>query len=98
MINIIYKILPQNIISALPENNIIKKEYYKLKNVNNLKDYIKKNENKKYKILIIYTFTSICCKVEGADNLMNFLISEIKCEKGFKEGIDEIKKQNENKK
>lgn len=45
VLNKIYKILPQNIISALPENNIIKKEYYKLKNVNNLKDYI----NKKWK-------------------------------------------------
>lgn len=29
---------------------------------------------------------------------MNFLISEINCEKGFKEKIDEIKKQNENNK
>ena len=93
VVNKIYKILPQDIISILPKNNIIKQKYLDSENYNNFKDYISKEENKKYKISIIYTFTN---RVEGLNNEVSFNISEIKSEKGFRIKIDELKNRNEN--
>ena len=91
VVNKIYKILPQDIIAILPKNNIIKKKYLESEKYNNFKDYINKGDYKKFKISIIYTFTGIG-KVEG----LNFNISEIRSEKGFKIKIDELKNRNEN--
>lgn len=96
--NKIYKILPQDIISVLPSSNIIKEKYYKNKDIYNFKDYIDKDENKKFKISIIYTYTSIANTVEGLDNDMSFMISEINSEDQLKTLIDELKIRNESNK
>ena len=102
VIDKIYKILPQDIISILGKNDDIKKKYYEDKNISNFKGYLnyletmKKDENKEYKISIIYTFTSNANIVEGLDREMSFMISRIRSEKQFKSLIDDIKKKNEN--
>ena len=96
--NKIYKILPQDIISVLPSSNIIKEKYYKNKDIYNFKDYIDKDENKKFKISIIYTYTSIANTVEGLYNDMSFMISEINSEDQLKTLIDELKIRNESNK
>jgi len=49
----------------------------------NYKDHINE-ENKQYKISIIYTYTSITNKVEGLNIDMSFMINEIKSEDGLK--------------
>ena len=96
--NKIYKILPQDIIFILKDNNIIKKKYLENKEIYNFKDYIRKEENKKYKISIIYTFTGIANIVEGLDPDMSFMISEINSEDALKKSINEIIIKNENNK
>ena len=98
VINKIYKILPQDIISCLGKDDIIRKKYTESKNVFNFKDYkneIKKEINKEYKISIIYTFTNISNNVEGEDREMSFMISQVKSENEFENKIDE-KKKNDN--
>ena len=90
----IYKILPQDIISILPENNIIKIKYFNLKNIYNINDYIKSEENKIHKISIIYTFTSLSNTIEGLSKNVCILISEIKSENDFKNIIEDIKIKN----
>ena len=87
-INKIYKILPQDIIAILPEENIVRKHYFDFKNIINFNNYIESGEYKKYKVSIIYTFTT---SVEGLASGMSFLISEMKSENDFKTKIDEIK-------
>ena len=96
--NKIYKILPQDIIFILQDNNEIKKRYLENKDIHNFKDYIKKIENKKYKISIIYTYTGIANTVEGLDNDMKIMISEINSEDALKNSINEIIIKNENNK
>ena len=91
VVNKVYKILPQDMVAILPKNNIIKIKYLELKKYNNFGDYISKNDYKKYRISIIYTFSGI-----GKDDGLNFNISEIRSEKGFKIKIDELKNRNEN--
>ena len=98
VISKLYRILPQDIICVLPENNIIKEKYNELKNINNFKEYkefISKDENLKYKISLIYTYTSIANVVEGLNKGMSFMISEIRSEDGLKTSIEEIQKKNE---
>ena len=92
----IFRILPQDILAILPKSNIIQQKYLESENFYNFKDYISKEDKKKYKISIIYTFTSISSKVEGLNNDVSFIISEIKSEKGFQIKLDEIKNRNEN--
>ena len=94
----IYKILPQDIISVLSEDNIIRKKYCDLKNIYNFKDYINDEETKKYKISIIYTYTGITNIVTGLNKGMSFMVSELKSENGLKNLINEIKIKNENNK
>ena len=99
IIDKIYKILPQDIISILSKNNEIKKKYDLKKKTYNFASYLedmKKDENKDYTISIIYTFTSIANNIEGLDGEMSFMISKIKSEKEFKNTIEELKKKNEN--
>ena len=84
VINKIYKVLPQDIISILQESNIIRQYYNENTVFYNLKDYINEEENKKYKISIIYTYTSIANIVEGLNKGMSFMVSEIKSEDGLK--------------
>ena len=96
IINKIYMTLPQDIIIFLPEGNIIKKKYYELKRIYNLKNYIEENDSYIYKISIIYTFTRIFDVIDGLNKNMNLYISEIKSEKQLKNLITEIKNKNEN--
>ena len=98
VINKIYKILPQDIICILPENNLIKNCYNNKNIFYNFKDYINEEENKKYKISIIYTFTSIDNMIEGLNQKMRFLVAEIRSEDGLKTLIEEIKCKNESNK
>ena len=95
LINKIYKILPQDIIYILPKRNIIKRKYIEFKKIYNFKEYIKEEENLKYKISIIYTFTSIATNIESLNKEMSFMASEIKREDGLKITIEELKKKNE---
>ena len=55
VVNKIYKILPQDIICILQDNNILFEKYCSNSIFYNLKDYINE-ENKQYKISIIYTY------------------------------------------
>ena len=96
----IYKILPQDIICILPDTNIIKRQYKNERIFSNLKDYLNeiKNINMeeniiKYKISIIYTYTSLANTVDGINKDMKFNIAEIRSEEGLKSKIEEKKKQ-----
>ena len=102
VISKIYKILPQDIICILTDKNPIKEKYKSEKTFSNLKEYLKyindinKEENKiKYKISIIYTFTSITNTVEGLNTEMRFNVSQIRSERDLKKKIDEIIKNND---
>ena len=86
----IVKMLCQDIICILPDNHVIKKEYYEEKKYYNFEKYITDDVNKNYKISIIYTFSSIISDIKGANNKMKFMISEIKSENALKYMIDEI--------
>ena len=91
----IYKILPQDIICILQDINIIREYYQKNEIYYNYKDYINEENNKNYKISIIYTFTGLANIVEGLNKGMNFMASEIRSEEGLKTLIEEIKNKNE---
>ena len=95
----ISNILPQDIICILPDNNIIKRTYYEKKKYYNLKSYINDEDNKKYKISIIYTFHNIANLIDGinveSSNKMSIMISEIKSEKQLENIINEIKTRND---
>ena len=94
--NIISNILPQDIISILPENHKIAKNYYEEKQYFNLKEYITDKVKKDFKISIIYTFTNISSIINGINREMKFMVSEIKSENHLKNLIVEIKNKNEN--
>ena len=94
--NKIVKISSQDIISILPDGNVIKDLYLEKKKYYNLKSYIKDLEERNNKISIIYTFDSIAGAVEGIRKDMKFLISNIKMENKMDSKIKEIKYQNEN--
>ena len=93
----ISNLLPQDIISILPSNNIIK-TYYDEKEYYNFKRYIINKEYNNYKISIIYTFSGLANTIDGANNDMSFMISQIRNENQLKIAIDELKKKNENNK
>ena len=98
----ISNILPQDIITNLPEDNILKQRYYDKKRYTNFKEYIKDLESARqsqinnYKISIIYTFSNISNSIEGADKAEQIMISEIKTEDKLKNEIDDIKNRNRN--
>ena len=92
----IMNMLPQDIIANLPDIHIIKKYYYEEKKYYSLKEYIKDEENKKYKISIIYSFNNIANIFYGVNNEMRFMVSEIKTENQLKTLIDEMKNKNDN--
>lgn len=95
--NKIINLLPQDIISILPENHILRKMYSDKKYCN-FNDYIFDEDNKSYKISIIYTFTSFSNIIIGSNNKMSFIISKIKNENQLFNIIDEIKNMNVNEK
>ena len=83
----IVKLLPQDIIVNLPDDDRIKIEYFKNKKYNNIKEYINKKDDI-YKISIIYTFTNITDNIPVLDDYgESILISEIKSEKDLKKRI-----------
>ena len=100
----ISNLLPQDIITNLPEENPIKNKYYSERRYNNFKEYIqdlesaRQNNINNYKISIIYTFSSIANTIEGfdvkADKTDKIMISEIRTEDKFKNDIDDIKSKN----
>jgi len=92
VIDKIYKILPQDIIAYLPKKNKIRTKYIEKKSIYNFNDYMAE-EYKKYKISIIYTYTN---RVDGLNNNMSFMISEIRSEGGLKILIEEIKDKSKN--
>ena len=93
--NKIINLLPQDIIVILPETHIIRKIYYD-KKYYNFKEYISDDENKCFKISIMYTFSSLSSVIRGSNNEMSFMISEIKNENQLINRINEIKNKNEN--
>ena len=93
----ICNILPQDIIPTLPDINIFKEKYFS-KNILNLKDYLNQKDSEKYKLSIIYTFSSIFTKIEGINDEMIIFISKIRSENQFKIIIDEKKHKIENNK
>ena len=88
--------LPQDIICILPDNHCIKKKYSDEKKYCNLNEYINDEENKKYKISIIYAFNNLANVINDINKDMRFMVSEIKTEYQLKNKIDEIKNRNEN--
>ena len=95
VIDKIYKILPQDIISILPQRNIIKRKYFEHNYINNFNDYIQSEENKEHKISIIYTFTSLSNALERLKKNICILASEIKSENEFKNIIEDKKIEND---
>ena len=99
--NKIYKILPQDIIAILPDENILKKKYLENKEVYNYKDlieFLNNEKNKSYQLSIVYTFTSSAEVFDGLNNDMSLMISRIKSENSLKYNINEIKRRNEKEK
>ena len=92
----IIKMLPQDIICILPNDHKIKKKYFEEKMYYCFEKYIKDKINEKYKISIIYTFSTIGNVIKGANSDMGFMISEIRSENQLKNKIDEIINKKEN--
>ena len=95
IIDIIYdkisNILPQDIICKLPDNNVIKKKYNEEKKYFSFESYIKDKKYNNYKISIIYTFNNISNIINGANNEMKFMVSEIRSENQLKNEINDLK-------
>jgi hypothetical protein len=93
----IVKLLPQDIIVNLPEENILKKTFYSQHFYHNLKKYIDDiKDNDEKKISIIYTFSSISSTVNEIEDVDdNFImISEIKSEIQLNNSIEGILNKN----
>ena len=77
-------LLPQDIITNLPEGNPLKNRYYSERRYNNFLEYVKdleiarENNNNNYKISIIYTFSNISGIIGGYDKTEKIMISEIR--------------------
>lgn len=84
------KLLPQDIIIYLDNDDPIKKEYFKNKKFYDIDEYIKKKDSK-YKISIIYTFNSITDNINVIDSYgESLMISDIKSERDLKKKITTI--------
>ena len=94
----IVKMLCQDIIFILPDDNKIKQIYLDKKEYYNFEKYLIDNENKNYKISIIYTFSNITNDIKCSNNIKKFMISEIKSENELFYKIDEIININESNK
>ena len=99
----ITKILPQDIILILPDNNLIKQKYNSEKKYNNFKEYLKDLESSRithinnYKISIIYTFSAITENIIGQNNTeIELIISDIMTEAQLINDINNIKNINSN--
>ena len=94
----VVKMLCQDIILILPDDNKIKQIYLDKKEYYNFEKYLIDNENKNYKISIIYTFSNITNDIKCSNNIKKFMISEIKSENELFYKIDEIININESNK
>lgn len=84
------KLLPQDIIINLNNEEKIKKEYFKNKKFYNIRDYIREKEDI-FKISIIYTFNNIADNIPVLDDYgESIFISEIKSEKDLAKRIQDI--------
>ena len=84
------KILTQDIIINLHNEEKIKKEYFKSKKVYNIRDYIKEKDDI-FKISIIYTFYNIADNIPVLDDYgESIFISEVKSEKDLRKRIQDI--------
>ena len=93
--NKLYKLMPQDIIVNLDDENEIKKIYNEKKEYNNLEQYLKSNP--KHKISIIYTFNSINTRINDIDESSSFkMISEIKSENQLLGNINNMISENTN--
>ena len=91
----VYKLLPQDIILNLDNENKLKK-LYKNKKYYRLKNYLESNP--KQKISIIYTFNNINSNVETIEESASInLISEMKTESQLFDSINSIISENNNK-
>ena len=95
----IYKLLPQDIIVNLDDDNELKKLYNTKKEYYNLEQYL--NTKPAYQISIIYTFSSIKTLINDVDESSSFkMISEIESENQLSRNIknmitekDDVKKK-----
>ena len=94
----IAKLLPQDIIINLPDNNMLKKIYFEQKHYYNLSDYLKEIDSNNYNISIIYTFSSSDIAIEGIELSSSQMISEIQSEKKLSNLINEKLRQKKTKK
>ena len=84
------KLLPQDIIINLHNEEKIKKEYFKSKKFYNIRDYIKEKDDI-FKISIIYTFNNIADNIPVLDDYgESIFISEVKSEKDLRKRIQDI--------
>ena len=95
LFNKIVNLLPQDIIAILPEEHFFR-NIYSDKKYCNFNEYISDDNNKNYKISIIYTFTNLSNVIIGSNNEMSFMVSEIKNESHLINIIDEIKNKSAN--
>ena len=97
--NKLSNLLPQDIITNLPEGNPLKNKYYSERRYNNFLEDLeitRENNNNNYKISIIYTFSNISGIIGGYDKTEKIMISEIRTEDKLKSEIDDIKSKNKN--
>ena len=93
----IINLLPQDIITILPEDHNIRK-LYDDKKYTNFQEYISDEDNKSFKISIIFTFTNLSTVIVGSNNETSFMVSDIKDENQLINKIDELKNVNESQK
>ena len=93
----ISKLLPQDIIINLPDENPVKIAYFKNRHYYKLTDYLEMNEKNDYKISIIYTFSFSNISIEGVELSSSQMISEIQSEKNLYNLIEEKIRVNKSK-
>ena len=93
----IYKLLPQDIIVNLDNNNKLKELYNSSKQYYNLEQYL--NSKPSHKISIIYTFNNINTLINGTDEFSSFkMISEIESENQLLRNIKNMISEKDNNK
>ena len=79
----ISKLLPQDIIINLPDENPVKISYFNNKHFFKLTDYLEMADKNYFKISIIYTFSFSNISIEGVELYSSQMISEIQSEKNL---------------
>ena len=97
VLNKIVKIIPQDIIVNIHEDNVLKEFYYKQAIYNTLDNYLK-DDGSKYLISIIYTFSNISSNINDVEELNFNFFSLIKSEDQLKKSINGMIETNKNQK